>query len=131
MSFKSAIEKVKQMFTNNIDAEMQKYEEYLCKSTNSADELRISINGKPQQCVCVYITPGADIDHVMEIYGKLGIKLHKHILVRGNRRQNILYIKSSDYAKLDVKHQKYFTRTIYNNKIYKQNLTYSVKKERC
>jgi hypothetical protein len=129
MFFKSAIEKIKQMFTKE-DELMKKHEEYLHKATNGATETHIVINKKPTHCVCVYITPGSDIDHVMELYGKIGIKMHKHILRQGNTRQNILYIKVSDYAKLDVKHQKYFTRTTSNHKIYKQNLTYTEKRER-
>ena len=129
MSFKTAIEKVKQMFANP-DEQMQKHEEYLHKATNSASEMRIVVDKKATPCVCVFITPGSDIDHVQELYGKVGIKLHKHILRTGNRRQNILYIKSSDYAKLDAKHQRYFTRTTSNHKIYKQNLTYTEKRER-
>ncbi len=129
MSFKSAIEKIKQMFTNE-DELMRKHEEYLHKATNGAFETRIVVDKKPTPCVYVSITPGSDIDHVMELYGKIGIKLHKHVLRRGNMRQNILYIKSSNYAKLDAKHQKYFLRTTSNHKIYKQNLTYSEKKER-
>ena len=130
MSFKSAIDKLKQMFTNNVDEQMQKYEYELHESTNGAHETKITIKGKPTKCVCVSITPGYDIDHIQELYGKIGIKLHKHILRRGNMRFNVLYIKSSDYAKLDAKHQKFFTRTTSNNKIYKQNLTYAEKKER-
>ena len=130
MSFKSAIDKVKQMFTTNVDEQMKRNEEFLHKATNGATEFRIVVKNKVTPCVCVSITPGYDIDHIQELYGKIGIKLHKHILRRGNMRFNVLYIKSSDYAKLDAKHQKFFTRTTSNNKIYKQNLTYAEKKER-
>ena len=130
MSFKSAIEKVKQMFTNNVDEQMQKYETELHKSTNDVVEMRISVNGKVISALCVSITPGSDIDRVQELYGNIGIKLKKHILKRGNRNQNVLYITASDYGKLDVKRQKYFKRTVFNHKLYKQNLTYSIDSEK-
>ena len=129
MSFKSAIDKIKQMFANNVDEQMQKYEYELHESTNGAHETKITIKGKPTKCVCVSIMPGYDIDRVQELYEKIGIKLHKIALHRN--KQNILYMASSDYAKLDAKHQKFFTRTVFNHKLYKQNLTYSVKKERA
>ena len=131
MFFDKAIEKVRKMFVNNEQQMMQIYEQELHDATNEAFEMNIVVNKKITPCVCVDMKPGTDIDHVQELYEKCGIKLQKHLSRRGNRRQNILYIKSSDYAKLDGKHKLYFKRTTTNHKIYKQNLTYSVKKERC
>ncbi len=131
MIFDKAIEKVKQLIAaDDKYKQMQMYEEELHNSTNDVSELRISINNKVAPRLCVFITPGADIDRVQELYDKVGIKLKKHLLIQGHRRQNILYINSADFAKLDAKRQLFFKRTTSNHKIYKQNLTYTVKRER-
>lgn len=131
MIFDKAIEKVKQMIADkDQDVNMQIYEEELHDSTNDVSELRISVNNKVATRICVFIAPGTDIDRIQELYGKVGIKLQKHILTQGHRRQNILYINASDFAKLDAKHQLFFKRTTSNHKIYKQNLNYTEKRER-
>ena len=130
MSFQSAIEKIKERFSKQPSALMKQYERKLHDSTNEVVEMRIAVNNNVKPRLCVFIKPGADINSVQEMYEKVGIKLKKHILTIGHKRNQVLYIDSDEFAKLDGKHQLFFKRTTTNHEIYEQNLTYSVSKEK-
>ena len=118
MSFKSAIENIKQNFF------IRSKESVLFKSTQNSFEKKVLVGDKLIPSLVVDMKPGTDINQVQEFYAKVGIKLKQTVIKSGPRNRKALYIPMSDFEKLDKKLQAFFKRTTTKEIIRSKTIPY-------
>lgn len=131
MSFKDAIKNIKnKMFKakqiDNSEAE-KKYEKILHSLIEKVDVVYSTAVKSSLPCIYIYVAEGVNIDLVQNIYAEFGIQLKKHVSKLDKKTQEVLFISTEDYMKLDKKQKAFFDRTAPTSD-YRRQIELSVKK---
>lgn len=131
MSFKDAIKNIKSKVfkTKQVaDSEIeQKYEKILHSLIEKVDVVYSTAVKSSLPCIYIYVAEGVNIDLVQNIYAEFGIQLNKHTSKLDNKTQEVLFISTEDYMKLNKKQMAFFDRTAPTSG-YRRQIELSVKK---